>query len=86
MVGEINDDIERYALVLVDCKRGEVKHIECVIPIAYMNPMYREDWSEYINAEYVTENYHLLAPTADLEANDTVLPVLGTLTVTEVEA
>ena len=47
MVGEINDDIERYALVLVDCKRGEVKHIECVIPIAYMNPMYREDWSEY---------------------------------------
>ena len=32
------------------------------------------------------ENYHLLAPTADLEANDTVLPVLGTLTVTEVEA
>ena len=59
MVGEINDDIERYALVLVDCKRGEVKHIECVIPIAYMNPMYREDWSEYINAEYVTENYHV---------------------------
>lgn len=31
------------------------------------------------------ENYHLLAPAADLPADDTVLPVLGTLTVTEVE-
>ena len=59
IIGEINDDIERYALVLVDCKRGEVKGIECVIPIAYMNPMYREDWSEYINAEYSTENYNV---------------------------
>ena len=59
MVGAINDNIERYALVLVDCKRGEVKRIECVIPIAYMNPMYREDWSRYINAEYSTESYHV---------------------------
>ena len=32
------------------------------------------------------ENYHLLAPTEDLAADDTVLPVLGTLTVTEMEA
>ncbi|MDY3985138.1 baseplate J/gp47 family protein [Dysosmobacter sp.] len=32
------------------------------------------------------ENYHLLAPTADLAAEDGVLPVLGTLTVTELEA
>ena len=31
------------------------------------------------------ENYHLLAPTADLTADDGVLPVLGTLTVTELE-
>ena len=31
------------------------------------------------------ENYHLLAPTADLAADDGVLPVLGTLTVTELE-
>lgn len=59
MIGEISDDIERYALVLVDCNRGEVKNIECVIPIAYMDPMYREDWSEYINAEFSTESYHV---------------------------
>lgn len=32
------------------------------------------------------ENYHLLAPAADLAADDGVLPVLGTLTVTELEA
>ena len=31
-------------------------------------------------------NYHLLAPTADIAADDTVLPVLGTVTVTEMEA
>lgn len=30
------------------------------------------------------ENYHLLAPTEDLEARSTVLPRLGTLTVTEI--
>lgn len=59
MISSINGDIERYAIVLVDCKRGMVKKIECVIPIAYMNPMYREDWSEYINAEYTTESYHV---------------------------
>ncbi len=29
------------------------------------------------------ENCHITAPSADLEANDTVLPVLGTVTVTE---
>lgn len=59
MVSKINDHIERYAIVLVDCKRGMVQQIECVIPIAYMNPMYREDWSEYIKAEYATESYHI---------------------------
>lgn len=32
------------------------------------------------------ENYHILAPTADMAADDTVLPVLGTVTVTEMEA
>lgn len=31
-------------------------------------------------------NYHFSAPTGDLAADDTVLPVLGTLTVTEMEA
>ena len=59
MVSEISDNIERYVLVLVDCKQGEVKSIESVIPIAYMNPMYREDWSKYISAEYSTESYHV---------------------------
>ena len=29
------------------------------------------------------ENCHITAPSADLAANDTVLPVLGTVTVTE---
>ena len=24
-----------------------------------MNPMYREDWSKYISAEYSTESYHV---------------------------
>ena len=32
------------------------------------------------------ENYRLLSPTADLAADDTKLPVLGTLTITEMEA
>ena len=32
------------------------------------------------------ENYRFSAPAADLAADDTVLPVLGTLTVTEMEA
>ena len=31
-------------------------------------------------------NYRFTAPTEDLEASDTVLPVLGTLQVTELEA
>jgi len=32
------------------------------------------------------ENYHILSPSADLAANDTALPVLGTLTVAEMGA
>ena len=32
------------------------------------------------------ENYRILSPEADLEADDAVLPVLGTLTVTEMGA
>lgn len=59
MISTINEKIERYAIVLVDCMHGEVKQIECVIPIAYMNPMYREDWSAFIKAEYATERYHV---------------------------
>ena len=59
LVDSIDEKIERYAIVLVDCKHGMVKHIECVIPIAYMNPVYREDWSKYIRAEYVTDSYHV---------------------------
>lgn len=59
LVSSIDEKIDRYAIVLVDCKHGLVKHIECVIPIAYMNPVYREDWSKYIRAEYVTDSYHV---------------------------
>lgn len=57
MINTIGEGIERYAIVLADCKKGQVQHIECVIPIAYMNPMYREDWTKYIMAEYATEYY-----------------------------
>ena len=32
------------------------------------------------------ENYRLSAPTADLAADDAKLPVLGTVTITEMEA
>ena len=59
MVSSIDEKIDRYAIVLVDCKHGMVEQIECVIPIAYMDPMYREDWSEYRKAEYVAESYHV---------------------------
>ena len=59
MLSNIDDIVERYAIVLVACKHGEVKNIECVIPIAYMNPMYREDWSEFVSAEYDTTIYHV---------------------------
>lgn len=68
MTSSINGDIERYALVLVECKRGEVKGIECVIPIAYTNPMYREDWSEYIKAEYEMLEYDVQETCPDDEA------------------
>lgn len=68
MTSSINGDIERYALVLVECKRGEVKGIECVIPIAYANPMYREDWSEYIKAEYEMPEYDVQETHPDDEA------------------
>lgn len=68
MTSSINGDIERYALVLVECKRGEVKGIECVIPIAYANPMYREDWSEYIKAEYEMPEYDVQETRPDDEA------------------
>lgn len=59
MIDLISSKIERYAIVLVDCKHGMVKQIKCVIPIAYTNPMYCEDWSEYIGAEYTTENFYV---------------------------
>ena len=59
MITSINDRVDRYAIVLVDMKRGIVNHIQCVIPIANMNPMYREDWSEYIDAEYSTDSYNV---------------------------
>lgn len=59
MISAIDDQIERYAIVLVDFNNGEVKNIECVIPIAYMNPMYREEWKQYIRAEYDTTEYHI---------------------------
>ena len=59
ITSSIDDCIDRYAIVLVDMKCGTVNHIECVIPIANKNPMYREDWSKYISAEYTTESYHV---------------------------
>lgn len=59
LVSSIDEKIDRYAIVLVDCKHGMAKHIECVIPTAYMNPVYREDWGKYIMAEYVTDSYHV---------------------------
>lgn len=67
MVSGIEGHIERYALVLVNCRRGQVKSIECVIPIAYTNPIYREDWSEFIKAEYDTEDYNVIEACPDVE-------------------
>lgn len=68
MISSVNGDIERYALILVECKKGEVKGIECVIPIAYANPMYREDWSEYIKADYEMPEYDIQETRPDDEA------------------
>jgi hypothetical protein len=71
MISPIKDEIEMYAIVLVDCKRGMVKNIECVIPVPYTNPMYCENWSEYINAEYITEDYKVEETLPD---GDIVIP------------
>lgn len=57
MISSVEGEVERYAIVLVNCVKGVVKEIECVIPLAYAEPMYVEDWSEYIEAEYDTVNY-----------------------------
>lgn len=59
MISTIDNQIDRYAIVLVDFNKCEVKNIECVIPIAYMNPMYREEWKQYIKAEYDITEYHI---------------------------
>lgn len=42
------------------------------------------DLGQLIYAVEGVENYHLLSPTADVAAAETVLPVLGTVTVTEI--
>ena len=68
MTSLINGNIERYALILVECIRGEVTGIECVSPSAYTNPMYREDWSEDIKAEYEMPEYDVQETRPDDEA------------------
>ena len=57
MVYSIEEKIERYAIVLVDSKQCTVNKIQCVIPVAYCEPMYCEDWSEFINPEYALVEY-----------------------------
>lgn len=59
MISTVEGDIERYAIVLVNTIRGTVKEIKCVIPIACADPIYVEDWSEYISAEYNTDDYEV---------------------------
>lgn len=59
MIEKINEDIKRYAVILVDCRKGKVKNIECVIPITCDEPIYRENWNDCISADYDTERYHV---------------------------
>ena len=67
MINTVEGDIERYAIILVNTNRGNVKEIKCIIPIAYAEPMYIEDWTEYISAEYNTDDYEVdeTIPTED---------------------
>lgn len=67
MIGKVEGDIERYAIVLVNTLRGNVKEIKCVIPLACADPIYVEDWSEYISAEYSTDDYEVevIIPSSD---------------------
>lgn len=57
MISSVDGEVERYAIVLVNCVKSVVKEIECVIPLAYAEPIYVENWSEYLEAEYDIENY-----------------------------
>lgn len=59
MINSVDGEIERYAIVLVDCVKGVVKEIKCVVPLAYAEPMYVENWSEYIKAEYDITSYEV---------------------------
>ena len=47
-------------------------------------PLYRAALGQLIYAVEGVENYHLLSPTVDVAASGTVLPVLGTVTVTHI--
>lgn len=49
-------------------------------------PVHLAELGSLIYGTEGVENYRILAPTADLAADDKVLPVLGTLAVTEMEA
>lgn len=59
MTRNVHGEIKRYCIVLVECKKGMVQNIECIIPIAYSSPIYRENWSKYIGAEYDTTDYNV---------------------------
>lgn len=59
MINSIDGEISRYAIVLADCSRGVVNEIECVIPMAYSAPMYREDWNEYIQPDFDTSGFNV---------------------------
>lgn len=58
MLGKIQGEVERYAIVLVRQERGKVQDIECKIPVEGLDSIYTESWKEYITVQYEDEDYN----------------------------
>jgi len=61
MIGKVDGEVERYALVLVNQLNGAVTDIECIIPIENRTSLYRESWKEFIGAQYTTDEFYVEA-------------------------
>ena len=57
IIESIDENVERYAIVLFDLDHCHMRSVECIIPVENMNTLYTEDWSSHIQVEYEGTNY-----------------------------
>lgn len=55
MTSNLNGEVERYAIVTVEQKKGKIQNIQCIIPSYNFETMYSESWNEFINVHYEAE-------------------------------